>query len=282
MSETVQAAAAANDPDRIAVVIPAYNEARSIANLVKRALQQVPLVIVVDDASQDETAALLADLPVVLLRHRENLGKGAALAKGFRSALARGAKSVVTLDGDGQHRPEDIPRLVVRARQLPGRIIIGSRAADRDAFPRSRYVANRVADFWISWAAGQNIDDSQSGFRLYPREVLETVAADHHKRFVFESELLIDAVRQGVGTEAVPIPALYDSAKLRPSHFRPVADIAAIVIMVAWKLLSRGLYPWGLYAMLRDRWRTRRTERADSTQDHGSLPLKQKPAGPAE
>ena len=282
MSNTSRVPSEARDCGPVAVVIPAYNEAGSIAGLAARALQQAPLVIVVDDASQDGTAALLAGLPITLLHHDENRGKGAALATGFAAALARGAGRVVTLDGDGQHRPEDIPRLLARARQLPGAIVIGSRAADRAAFPKSRYIANRVADFWISWAAGHNIDDSQSGFRLYPRAVLEAVRADPRKRFVFESELLIDAVRCGVRTEALPIPALYGSADLRPSHFRPVADIAAIVIMVARKLLSRGLYLRGLTAMLQDRWRARKTDKANLAQNHGRLPFEQKRVGPAE
>lgn len=270
------------NPDKIAVVIPAYNEAGGIVALVKRVLQQVPLVIVVDDGSRDDTVALLAAMPVTLLRHGENLGKGAALASGFRAALAAGARRIITLDGDGQHRPEDIPRLVARARQLPGTIVIGSRAADRDAFPRSRYIANRIADFWISWAAGQNIDDSQSGFRVYPREVLERITADPRRRFVYESELLIDAVRRGARTDALPIPAIYDARALRPSHFRPVADIAAIVIMLAGKLLFRGLYPLGLCTMLRERWLARKAAALPSTQDDGCLPFEQKPAGPAE
>jgi len=280
-------ASIAGDSDQVAVVIPAYNEAGSIVALVNRALQHVPLVIVVDDASQDETATLLTDTPVVLLRHGVNLGKGAALASGFREALARGVSAVVTLDGDGQHRPEDIPRFLARSRQCPGRIVIGSRAMDRDAFPWSRYAANRVADFWISWAAGHNIDDSQSGFRLYPRAVLEAVTANSRRRFVFESEVLIDAVRRGALTEALPIPALYGGEILRPSHFRPIIDIASIVKMVAWKLLCRGMYLQGLYAMYRDRRLARKVAASSMVegalaQENRGLPLEQKNAGPAE
>ena len=272
-----------DSPDKLAVVIPAFNEAASILGLVERTLRQVPRVIVVDDASRDETAALLAALPITLLRHPENRGKGAALASGFCEALANGAEAVITLDGDGQHRPEDIPKFLARARQVPAKILIGSRAADGASFPRSRYIANRVADFWISWAAGRNIDDSQSGFRLYPRAVLEAIRADHTRGFVFESELLIDAARAGVRIEALPIPALYNGTTLRPSHFRPVADIASIVFMVAWKLLSRGLYLQGLAAMIRERRALRKVAAPmASAQKDGGLPVEQERLGPAE
>lgn len=237
----------------IAVVIPALNEAATIVDQVQRCLVHSPQVIVVDDASSDETVALLSDLPVTLLRHARNKGKGAALVTGFREALSRDVCAVITLDGDGQHRPEDIPRFLARAHQAPGKIIVGSRIADRAAFPRSRYLANRVANFWISWASGYPIEDSQSGYRLYPRRVLESVHADHGrgKGFVFESEILINAAHQGFEAAALPIPALYNGTTQRSSHFRPVADISGIVIMVAGKLLSRRLYLEGLFSVVR-------------------------------
>jgi len=241
------------DPGDVAVVIPALNEAATIVDLVQRCLVHSSQVIVVDDASSDETAALLSDLPVTLLRHARNKGKGAALVTGFGEALRRNVCAVITLDGDGQHRPEDIPRFLTRARQAPSKIIVGSRIADKAAFPPSRYLANRVANFWISWASGCVIDDSQSGFRLYPRQVLEAVRADHGKGkgFVFESEILINATRQGTGIATLPIPALYGCTTQRRSHFRPLVDIYWIAIMVAGKLLSRRMYLEGLFAVIR-------------------------------
>lgn len=238
---------------RVAVVIPAYNEAATIADVAGRALAQTPLVIVVDDGSTDGTAARLAGLPVLLLRHPENRGKAASLVDGFAEALRRGASAVITLDGDGQHRPEDIPKFLERAAAAPQAIVTGSRLADRAAFPSARYRANRIANFWISWACRHPIEDSQCGFRLYPRRVLESVRASHARRhgFVFESEILINAARAGYRSTAVPIPALYAEKPQRPSHFRPVADITRIVIMVAGKLLSRGMDPVGLMRSLK-------------------------------
>lgn len=239
----------------IAVVIPALNEASSITGLAERALGFSPHVIIVDDGSSDDTADLLDQVPVTVLRHATTRGKGASLVTGFREALKRDIWAVVTLDGDGQHRPEDIPRFRARAAEAPDQIIIGSRAADRAACPPARYRANRIADFWISWACGYAVEDSQSGFRLYPRKVLESVQAKHdpERGFVFESEILINAARAGFRSTPVAIPALYDGTMQRDSHFRPVADITRIVIMVARKLLSRWMYPEGLYQSLRER-----------------------------
>ncbi len=234
--------------DRAAVVIPAYNEASTIADIVKRALAQVRLVIVVDDGSRDDTAKVLSDLPVAVLQNPVNRGKGASLLRGIHYALKQGAAAVITLDGDGQHRPEDIPLLLTMAERCPRRIVIGARLINKEASPRRRYYANRVADFWISWAAGYPIVDSQSGFRLYPADLLHQprIANMTGRAFVFESEILIEAARLGYRGTAVPIAAIYGN-QARASHFRPVLDISRIVRMVAWKLISRGFYPQGIY-----------------------------------
>lgn len=225
-----------------AVVIPAYNEAASIRDVAQRALRQAQLVIVVDDGSSDGTAAALADLDVRLLRNEANLGKAASLRRGADEALRRGASAVVTLDGDGQHCPEDIPLLLRAWREAPERIVVGSRLHRRAQIPPARYWANRVANFWIGLAAGYAIADSQSGFRVYPARVLREarVRCDRSRSFVFESEILIEAARLGVQARCVPVQVIYNS-RARASHFRPVLDIARIVRMVAWRLISQGL-----------------------------------------
>jgi len=234
--------------NEIAVVIPAYNEAGTIREVAQRALAYCQRVIIVDDGSRDGTADAVADLPVVLLRNNVNSGKAASLWRGMQHAIARGAVSVITLDADGQHRPEDIPRFLEMAAKHPDQIIIGSRLADRHVIPTRRYYANKVANFWISWAAGYYLKDSQSGFRLYPASLLKDrklrVSTTHG--FVFESEILIESARHGVYGVTLPISAIYQPGS-RPSHFRPVLDIVRITRMVAWRLISRGLYPWGLF-----------------------------------
>lgn len=237
--------------DTVVVLIPAYNEAATIRDLVQRALKIVPDVVVVDDGSVDATLAQLHGLPVKVLRNECNLGKAASLRKGFDFAFRRGAQLVVTLDGDGQHCPEDIPRLLNTARRFPGDIVIGARLHDKKNFPASRYYANQIARFWISWAAGYPIADTQSGFRVYPATLFRQLKPGDvaWKGFTFESEILIAAADRQVRSVAVPIPGIYPQ-QARASHFRPVYDISRIVLMVAGRLLRRGLYPAGLWRSL--------------------------------
>ncbi len=233
------------------VLIPAFNEAPTIRGLAQRALAVIPDVIVVDDGSTDGTVAELAGLSVTLLVHERNLGKAASLWRGIDHALAQGAARVVTLDGDGQHNPDDIGRLLHVADLFPRRIVIGARLHDKRNFPPRRYYANQFARFWISWAAGDPIADTQSGFRVYPSHLLArlTHADVSWGRFVFESEILIAAGAIGVRTVSVSIPGIYP-ASARRSHFRPVLDIARIVLMVAVRLLRRGMNPAGLWRSL--------------------------------
>lgn len=236
----------------IVTVIPAYQEGATIAEVVTRLRAAMPgmPILVVDDGSSDDTMAVAQAAGASVLRGSANQGKGAALQRGMGHAIRIGAGFVVTLDGDGQHQPEDLPRLLALA--APDRIVIGSRRG-ASGQPAARRRANRVADFWISWAARHPVADSQSGFRIYPAAALADLARyeGRARGFAFESEILIDAARTGITTVAADIPALYGPALRRASHFRPVADIARIVIMVAGKLLARGMDPVGLWRSLK-------------------------------
>lgn len=237
--------------DGVWIAIPAFNEARTIRGLARKALALCPRVIVVDDGSTDTTLQELEDLPLTVLRQPSNRGKAAALRLAFAEARRLGASCVLTLDGDGQHDPDDAPALLRARRNHPDRLIVGSRLHDKAQFPLARWRANRFACFWISWAAGHPIADSQSGFRVYPAAVLGIATGDKVRGngFTFESEILIEAADQGIQTLAVAIPGRYPP-NARPSHFRPVADIAKIVLMVATRLLKKGLYPAGLWHSL--------------------------------
>ncbi len=235
-----------------AVVIPAYNEAETIRELVQRTLPYCQRVIVVDDASTDNTIANLEKLPITLLRNQTNQGKGASLWKGMQAALAMEVSFIITLDGDGQHLPEDIPKFLKQQESHPEHILIGSRLANKSVIPAKRYYANKIANFWISWAAGYPITDSQSGFRLYPATLLKIIdfkKLDKTKSFVFESEILIKAAKHKIYSYPIKIAAIY-AQNARPSHFRGVWDIVQITRMVAWQLLSRGFYLQGLFNSL--------------------------------
>lgn len=241
-------------PAQVAVVIPARNEVDTIRNVVTACLTQVSAVIVVDDASTDGTSAAIADLPITLIRSDVQLGKGGALQKGFTAALQAGAQAVITLDGDGQHDPNDIPDFIAAANRFPDHLVLGARLKQLQCAPRQRLLANRIADFWISWGAGLPVRDSQCGHRLYPASLLNAVSvpASPEYGFVFESELLIDAARAGFAVVSVPIEARYPP-HARPSHFHPARDVWRITKMMSRKILLCRLYLPGLWRSLTQR-----------------------------
>ena len=234
-----------------ALVIPAYNESSTIRRVVECALLHIGTVIIVDDGSTDGTVKELLNLPITLLQHTKNLGKSASLWDGMQAALKLGAKGIVTLDGDGQHDPADLPRLLLAAETHPDKLVIGSRLWNSKAIPKARYWANRFANFWIAWASGQALEDSQSGFRVYPTQLIQIsrLEVSRDRSFVFESEIIIEAARHKFLCVFLPVQTIYPE-NARPSHFRPVKDIVNITRMVAWRLFSRGFFLPGLWRSL--------------------------------
>ncbi|MFT3790692.1 MAG: glycosyltransferase family 2 protein [Rudaea sp.] len=222
------------------VVIPALNEERAIRAVAEAALRVCAKVIVVDDGSSDGTSAAVAGLAVELIRHTAPQGKAMALRDGFRRALELGADGVLTMDGDGQHAAADLPRLLAAAGKYPNHVVIGARLLGRDAQPDKNRFGNAQADFWVSWACGQRIVDSQSGQRYYPRAAIDIALALPHDGFVFESEILIECAAHGIRTVSVPIKASYEEER-RASHFKPVRDVVRITRMIAGRLLRGGL-----------------------------------------
>lgn len=217
-------------------VIPVHNEAASIATIVAAARAYLP-VIVVDDASADESARLATAAGATVLRLSRRRGKGRALRCGFSEAIQRGADRIVTLDGDGQHNPDDIPRLLAASQRQPGSIIIGGRLQATSHIPCDRLHAIRVASFWISWMGNCDIQDTQSGFRLYPVSTLRELSLQRG-RFLLESECLLKAARAGYDIDEIPIEAVYHPG--HKSQFRPLRDGIAITSY----LLCHGVRFW--------------------------------------
>lgn len=217
-------------------VIPVHNEAASIGTIVATARTYLP-VIVVDDASEDASARLAAAAGATVLRLSRQRGKGHALRCGFTEAMQRGADRIITLDGDGQHNPDDIPRLLAASQRRPGSIIIGGRLHATSCIPCDRLHAIRIASFWINWMGNCDIQDTQSGFRLYPTSVLRALSLQRG-RFLLESECLIKATQAGCEIDEIPIESIYQAG--HKSQFRPLRD----GVTIASYLLYRGVRFW--------------------------------------
>ncbi|HYE90433.1 MAG TPA: glycosyltransferase family 2 protein [Terriglobales bacterium] len=238
------------------VVIPAFDEAGTVGGIVAAARAHAP-VLVVDDGSTDGTAAAARAAGAEVVTHAERRGKGAALATAF--AAVRGARRIVTLDADGQHDPADVPRLLAASAESPRAIVIGARV-DGGALPRDRALAIHVAGFWLGWVTGAHVTDTQSGFRVYPAALLDEVPL-RGGRFVFETAVLVDALRRGWTVREVPIGVVPFAA--RASRFHPLTDGLAIARYLAGGAVAR----WrtetgeGMRAVLRVFSHDRRTAR---------------------
>ncbi|AAM43221.1 glycosyltransferase family 2 protein [Xanthomonas campestris pv. campestris] len=239
--------------DDTAILVPALNESLRIREVVNDALTYCSQVIVIDDGSDDGTADCIADLPVTLIRHPQRMGKGAALRSGFAEAQRQGMRAVMTMDGDGQHRAADFPRLLAAANRHPGAVIVGARMRKRATQPTIRRIGNDFGDWGIAWACGFRLVDSQSGQRLYPASVF-TLPNVPGEGFVFEAQLLISAARQaGARVVAVPIETRYAGTSpgtFRKSHFRLVRDLWNITSHVVKQVWAYG-HIWREYRRVR-------------------------------
>jgi glycosyltransferase involved in cell wall biosynthesis len=221
---------------RICALVPAYNEASQIAKVVRGAIQHVDEVVVIDDGSDDGTAEAARAAGATCLILPANRGKASALRTGIEFAAARSFTHVLTLDGDGQHRPEDIPVLVQTAVGTGADMVIGTRTFERHSMPRARFYSNTFGSRLASALVGREIRDSQSGFRLIRLDKL--VSLELRSRFYeFEMEVLIKMARAGCSIEQAPIPAIYEDGRAR-SKMKPVRDTVRICI---WSLAFRFL-----------------------------------------
>jgi glycosyltransferase involved in cell wall biosynthesis len=195
----------------IVAIIPAYNEGQRIFDVVKDTQRHIQQVIVIDDGSHDDTVAYAEKAEALVIRHPHNLGKGAACRSGFHGAMKLNCDAIIMLDGDGQHAPSDLPKFIDTLKQNPERtgIVVGNRMSDTKDMPIARYLTNKTLSSLISLLAGTKIIDTQCGFRLIHRRVLEGVAYENN-RYDAESEILVRAARAGFSIEEIPVQTIYN------------------------------------------------------------------------
>jgi glycosyltransferase involved in cell wall biosynthesis len=206
---------------KVAAVIPAYNEEKHIGDVVRRTLQTLDHVLVVDDGSQDQTADRAREAGAEVIVHEQNRGKGETIKTGLRHWLDRQFDFVIILDADGQHRPEEIERFIAVALspQAP-KLVLGNRMADVSSMPLVRRMVNRWMSGRISAVCGQEIPDTQCGFRLLHRQLIPELLGGA-ARFDYETEMLIVASRKGFRIASVPISTVYSD---EVSSIHPVRD----------------------------------------------------------
>src|SRR5262245_60157743 len=212
----------------VMAVIPAHDEAPRIGKVVEVAAQYLP-VLVVDDGSSDETAAAAERAAARVLRQMPNQGKGAALRAGFQAALADGVDAVLTLDGDGQHDPGEIPTFLeafarASGEGRPAELIIGRR--DFSRMPPLRRLSNRLGSVALSAALGQRIEDNQSGYRLVGRRLMTATLDSREAGFAFEVEMIAICLREGWSIGWVPIRTIYGDER---SHIRPLQHLRSFL-----------------------------------------------------
>lgn len=221
----------------IAILVPAYNEEKTILNVLLPLLAYSAHIIVVADGCTDNTISTIAHLPITILKNHHNQGKGACLQKGFSYLKGKPFKGVITIDADGQHEPHDIKHIINAINQDSESIIIGARQGKKLNCPKSRYYANKLTDLCMSFLLKKNIEDSQSGFRFYPQSFIERNLESIYKRFGYESLLLLIAKKHQVTIKCTTILALYPEEN-RKSYYAPIADSLTISFILLVNLIQ--------------------------------------------
>jgi glycosyltransferase involved in cell wall biosynthesis len=227
----------------IIVLVPTYNNAGTLRDVLLRILAMDWPLLVVNDGSTDETAGILASLTqtwgprLLVIHHARNQGKGAALKSGFREALRRGFRYALTLDADGQHFPEDIPLLVEAAGE--NTLVVGSRPV-QGADGGSSF-ANRFSNFWFRLYTACDLPDTQTGFRLYPLQQLPSLSL-MSSRYEAELSLLVFSAWKGLTLKPVSVRVAYPEDRV--SHFRPALDFLRISALNTLLLLLALVYGW--------------------------------------
>lgn len=219
------------DQYKICVVLPTYNNATTLLQVIDDILQYTQNIIVVNDGSTDATAQLLAQRPNIdTIQYTPNQGKGMALQKGFQYAEAKGYDYAITLDSDGQHYPKDLAVFIKAMEDHEGAMMIGARNMDQQHIPGKSTFGNKFSNFWFWVETGIQLPDTQSGYRLYPLKVINNKRYFSSK-YEFEIEAPVRAAWSGTPVIAVPVSVYYPPAEERISHFRPFKDFTRISIL---------------------------------------------------
>jgi len=227
---------------RILVVIPVYNHGATLRQVAEGVLAHHDQVLIVDDGSNSPVKDSIADLPVELLQHPENRGKGAALLAAAEWGIERNFSHMVCLDADGQHDPADLPTLLAAVDEHPDAVIVGHRDFDQQAIPGSSRFGRQFSNFWLRLQTGSRLKDSQSGFRAYPLLIFQKLTF-WTRRYNFEVEVLVRSAWAGVELRDVDISVYYPPGDERISHFRGFMDNWRLTLLNT-HLTMRSIVPW--------------------------------------
>lgn len=214
----------------ICVIIPTYNNAKTLRRVIDGVLKYTHDILVINDGSTDETSVILQEYRCIdKIELSTNKGKGNALQIGFKKAIELGYDYAITIDSDGQHFPKDIPVFIEKLHESPlPLLLIGSRNMTTENVPKKSSFGNRFSNFWFWFETGIRLTDTQSGYRLYPLHYIPKKL--YTNKFEFEIEIIVRTAWNGVSVENVPIDVLYDPTE-RVSHFRPFKDFTRISIL---------------------------------------------------
>lgn len=236
------------EENEVCAVIPTYQNAKTLLQVVADVHRVVDTVFVVDDGSNDGTAALLdkatgSERPEKVLTHPKNCGKGAALKTGLTYARQQGFRYAVTVDADGQHRADDIPALLKAVEEEPDALAIGSRGLQHENMPTKSTFANRFSNFWFALQTLQRLPDTQSGLRVYPLRRLHGLRW-MSARYEAELTLLVFSAWAGVKLLPVPVSVYYPPRDQRVTHFRPGRDFTRISVLNTLLCFLMVVYGW--------------------------------------
>lgn len=236
------------EENEVCAVIPTYQNAKTLLKVVADVHRVVDTVFVVDDGSNDGTAALLDkatgnERPEKVLTHPKNCGKGAALKTGLTYARQQGFRYAVTVDADGQHRANDIPALLKAVEEEPDALAIGSRGLQHENMPAKSTFANRFSNFWFALQTLQRLPDTQSGLRVYPLRRLHGLRW-MSARYEAELTLLVFSAWAGVKLLPVPVSVYYPPRDQRVTHFRPGRDFTRISVLNTLLCFLMVVYGW--------------------------------------